>query len=44
MSLAQIPGIREKEVTDGRMRDIHLNCQTRDLRDPYRAFKKGGRQ
>jgi hypothetical protein len=22
------------------MRDIHVNCQVGDLRDPYRAFKK----
>lgn len=28
------------EVTDGRMRDIHVNGQVGDLRDPYRAFPK----
>jgi NAD(P)-dependent dehydrogenase (short-subunit alcohol dehydrogenase family) len=26
------------------MRDIHLNCQVGDLRDPYRAFKEDGNQ
>ncbi len=30
------------QVTDGRMRDIHLNCQVGDLRDPYRGFVMNG--
>ena len=29
------------QVTDGRMRDIHVNCQVGDFRDPYR-FAQGG--